>query len=59
MKHSQSESYVEAVKMEATLTSPKADGGIWMGFKRVDSAESKAMLSALKCTVCTFLINER
>ena len=49
MKHSQSMSHVEAVKMETTLASSRVDGGIRMAFERVASAERKAMLGALKC----------
>ena len=49
MKHSQSMSHVEAVKMEATLASSRVDGGIRMAFERFVSAERTAMLGALKC----------
>ena len=48
MKHSQSESHVEAVKMEATLCSSRGDSGIRMAFERVALAERKAMLGTLK-----------
>ena len=48
MKHSQSESHVEAMKMEAILCSSTGDSGIRMAFERVAS-ERKAMLGALKC----------
>ena len=56
VKHSQSESHVEAVKMEATLCSSRGDGGIRMAFERVVSAERKAMLGALKCM---YFLNKR
>ena len=48
VKHSQSESHVEAMKMEAILCSSTGDSGIRMAFERVAS-ERKAMLGALKC----------
>ena len=48
VKHSQSMSHVEAVKMEATLASSRVDGGIRIAFQRVASVE-RAMLGALKC----------
>ena len=41
VKHSQSESHVEAVKMEATLCSSRGDSGIRMVFERVALAERK------------------
>ena len=56
VKHSQSESHADAVKMEATLSSSRADGGIRMAFERVFSAERKAMLGALKCM---YFLNKR
>ena len=50
MKHSQSESHVEAMRMEAILRSSTGDNGIRMAFECVASVERKAMLGALKCT---------
>ena len=44
VKHSRSESHIEAVKMEATLRSSRADGGIRMAFERAVSAERKARI---------------
>ena len=49
VKHSQSESHVEAMKMEAILCSSTGDSGIRMAFECVASEERKAMLGALKC----------
>ena len=46
----------EAVKMEATLSSSRADGGIRMAFECVVSAERKAMIGALKCM---YFLNKR
>ena len=56
VKHSQSESHVEAVKMEATLHSSRGDSGIRMAFERVASAERTAMLGTLKCM---YFLNKR
>ena len=47
MKHSQSESHIEAVRMETTLCSSREDGGIRMALERVASAERRAILYAL------------
>ena len=49
VKHGQSESHIEALKLQAALSSSRVDGGIDMTFERVASAERKAMLGALRC----------
>ena len=49
VKHGQSESHIDALKLEAALSSSRVDGGIDMAFERVASAERKAMLGALRC----------
>ena len=50
VKHGQSESHIDAVKLEAALSSPHVHGGIDMVFERVVSAERKATIGALRCT---------
>ena len=54
MKHGQSESYIDAVKLEAVLGSARTDGGIERAFQQVISTERKAMIGSLN--VCTFSI---
>ena len=49
MKHSQSESHIDGVKLEAALGSTQTDGRIDRAFQRVFSAERKAMIGSLKC----------
>ena len=49
VKHSRSESHVDAVKLEAALGLARTDGGIERAFQRVVSAERKAMIGLLKC----------
>ena len=56
VKHSQSESHTDAVKLEAALASARTDGGIERAFQRVVSAERKAMMGSLKCM---YFLNKR
>ena len=56
VKHSWSESHIDAMKMEAALCSSRTDGGIGMAFQRVISAERKAMIGSLKCM---YFLNKR
>ena len=56
VKHSQSESHVDAVKLEAALSSSRVDSGIEMAFQCVVSAERKALIGALKCM---YFLNKR
>ena len=56
VKHSRSESHIDAVKLEAALASARKDGGIERAFQRVVSAERKAMMGSLKCM---YFLNKR
>ena len=49
VKHSQSESHTDAVKLEAALRLARTEGGIDRAFQQVISAERKAILGSLKC----------
>ena len=56
VKHSRSESHIDAIKMEAALGSSRTDGGIEMAFQWVISAERKAVIGSLKCM---YFLNKR
>ena len=49
VKHSRSESHIDAMKMEAALCSSRKDKGIGMAFQWVISTERRAMIGSLQC----------